>query len=414
MKNLRLKLQQLFEKPVWSAEDRKWLLEYLEQNNSTDLQQLMQQLFTLDLDSAGKPRDEQSQRILERIRQMISAKDKNSKTISIFSRYKTTIAAAAMFLVMLGAGAVYYYTNRSTTDNYTTGINFDPVNDLPPGGKKALLTLADGGLIVLDSASNGVLTKQAGAKIIKSGNGSIEYQAEGNLSEKTDYNTISTPVGGQYQLTLSDGSKVWLNSASSIRFPAIFKGKQRIVSINGEAYFEVNQLQSDVPGKKSAQKNIPFIVDVAGKGRIEVLGTHFNVNAYISEGAITATLLEGSIKFSPAAMPGKISDEPVLLLPGQQGLLATTGEISVNSKVDMEKIVAWKNGYFLFSSSTIQEVMNQIARWYDIEVIYEGKISERKFGGKIQMDLNLSETLKILTINNIKFRIEGRKLYVES
>ncbi|MEI7420879.1 MAG: FecR family protein [Prolixibacteraceae bacterium] len=414
MENLRQKLQQLFEKPVWSAEDRKWLLEYLEQNNSTDLQQLMQQLFTLDLDSTGRPRDEKSLKILANIRQVMDANARNSKTISLFSRYKTSFAAAAMFLVMLGAGTVYYFTNNTTGDRFSAGLNIDPANDLPPGGKKALLTLADGGRIVLDTASNGMLTRQAGAMIIKSGNGSIEYLAEGNLSEKTDFNTISTPVGGQYELTLSDGSKVWLNSASSIRFPTTFKGTKRIVSINGEAYFEVNPLQSGFPGKKAGQKNIPFIVEVAGKGRIEVLGTHFNVNAYTNENTITTTLLEGSIKLSNAVTSSKISGEPVLLSPGQQGLLATNGEISVNSKVNMEKVVAWKNGYFLFSSSSIQEVMNQIARWYDIEIIYEGKISDRKFGGKIQMDLNLSETLKILTRNNLQFRIEGKKLFVVS
>ena len=414
MENLMQKLQQLFEKPVWSVEDRKWLLEYLERNNSADLQQLMQQLFNLDLDSTGRPRDEKSKKILEKIRQMIDSNARNSKTISIFSRYKAAIAAAAMFLVMLGAGSVYYFTTRSVTDRYSANFTFDPAKDLPPGGKKALLTLADGGQIVLDSASNGMLTRQAGAKIIKSGDGKIEYQAEGNSSENTDYNTISTPVGGQYQLTLSDGSQVWLNSASSIRFPTTFKGTERIVSIIGEAYFEVNHLQSGFPGKKAVQKNIPFIVEVAGKGRIEVLGTHFNVNAYANENTITATLLEGSIKFSTAQASGTINSNPVLLTPGQQGSMAMNGEISINSQVDMEKVVAWKNGYFFFSSSSIQEVMNQIARWYDNEVIYEGKISDRKFGGKIQMDLNLSETLKILIINNIQFRIEGRKLYVES
>jgi ferric-dicitrate binding protein FerR (iron transport regulator) len=293
--------------------------------------------------------------------------------------------------------------------------------DIPPGGNKAVLTLDGGQQIILDTVSNGIITQQSGARIVKSGNGLLEYHTGNEKSENPVFNTVSTPVGGQYQITLSDGTNVWINAASSIRFPAIFTGEMRKVYISGEVYFEVNPKFLIGSGKKMQQKYVPFLVDISGRGVVEVLGTHFNINSYKEENHLKTTLLEGSIKFTPT--PGNVSEpsdntgqvgKSVLLTPGQQVNLNREGEMEVSNNVDLEEVVAWKNGYFRFSSSTLQDVMTQIARWYDIEVILEEKISAEKFSGKIQLNLNLSEVLKILEKNDISFRMEGRKLFVGS
>ena len=327
-------------------------------------------------------------------------------------------AAAAVFFIFLATGTYYLFLKKDTT-KYLAQKETTQANDIPHGSNKAVLILEDGGQIFLDTASAGIITRQSGARVIKSGEGKIEYQADNKKSDKTDYNTISTPVAGQYQLTLSDGTKVWLNAASSVRFPTTFTGKERKVFITGEVYFEVNPQYSQVSARKSRQNNNPFIVDVAGKGSVEVLGTHFNINSYNDEGSIKTTLLEGSVKFTPNFNPAakNIHDKlevqkSVLIKPGQQVQLDLDGQVLINNDVNLEKVVAWKNGYFLFSSSSLNEVMNQLARWYDVEVVFEGKTNNRKFVGKIQRDLNLSEVLQILGKNNIHFKIEGRKLYV--
>lgn len=322
-------------------------------------------------------------------------------------------AAAAVILVFLGTGTYYLFTKKDTT-NFLAQKETSHAKDILPGGNKAILTLEDGGQIILDTVSNGMITRQAGAQVIKSAEGKIEYLADSKKSDRTDYNTISTPVGGQYQLTLSDGSKVWLNAASSVRFPATFNEKERKIFITGEVYFEVNQQTTQVSARKGRQKNIPFIVDVAGKGSVEVLGTHFNINSYTDEVAIIATLLEGSVKFIPKINDKGVLQKSVRIIPGQQVQLNKDGQVLINSDVNLKKVVAWKNGYFLFSSSSLKDVMNQIARWYDVEVVFEGKADNRKFGGKIQRDLILSKALKILEKNNIQFRVEGKIIYVGS
>ena len=407
------KLQELFSKATWSEKDRRWLLDYLEQNNSDELRQIMHEYFSIEIDSTGKVRDEKAGFWLREIHQKVSAKVSSRKKIRIFNflRY----AAAVSVLIILINGIYNVFLLKTVPGKEVTNSPFSPENDLPPGGNKAVLTLGDGDQIILDTASNGMITRQAGAQVIKSGTGQIEYLADNSEALQIDYNTISTPLGGTYQLTLSDGTHVWLNAASSIRFPAGFSGKERKVFITGEAYFEVEPQYARVTGRKGQQKIIPFLVDVAGKGTLEVLGTHFNVNSYTDESAIKTTLLEGSVKFIPgSAIQTEEADRSVLISPGQQVQLAPDGQVLVTAGVDLEKVVAWKNGYFMFSSSSVQEVMNQIARWYNIEVVFEGTISDRKFGGKIQRDLNLSETLTILGKNNVRFKIEGRKLYVES
>jgi ferric-dicitrate binding protein FerR (iron transport regulator) len=208
------------------------------------------------------------------------------------------------------------------------------------------------------------------------------------------YNTISTPKGGQYQVTLSDGSKVWLNAASSLRFPATFSGKERKVELTGEGYFEV-----------AHNKKMPFHVTVNDLD-VEVLGTHFNINAYADESAIKTTLLEGSVKVVKG-------NETKIIEPGEQASVTTSeDEINVKQQVDLEQVVAWKNGIFQFERADIESVMRQISRWYDIDVDYHGRVSEH-FGGTISRDVNISDVLKMLEMTGgVNFKIDGKKVIV--
>jgi len=220
----------------------------------------------------------------------------------------------------------------------------------------------------------------------------ITYNSSNNRSEAV-YNTIKTPRGGQYQLVLADGSQVWLNAASSIRFPVDFTEKVRKVEITGEAYFEI---------KKDAAK--PFIVTIPGKGQVEVLGTHFNINAYDDENTLNTTLIEGSVKF--------IADngESVKLKPGQQAQLSSS--VSVLNDADIDKIIAWKTGWFNFDRADITTIMRQVSRWYDVEVVYEGQVSKKTFSGIVSRSQQIAEVLKIMEKAGVKFRIEGKKITV--
>lgn len=265
-------------------------------------------------------------------------------------------------------------------------------NDIAPGGDRAVLTLADGRKIVLDTASNGALVKQGGIKVIKMG-GQLSYSHQSNSSQVL-YNTITTPRGGQYQVVLPDGSQVWLNAASSLRFPTAFTGKDRRVEIQGEAYFEV-----------SRQKDMPFIVSVYG-AEVQVLGTHFNVMAYSDEAAVKTTLLEGSVKL----VSGSSS---VVLKPQQQSQLTKEGQLKVLNGVDVEDVMAWKNGLFHFENADLAMIMRQLSRWYDVDVSFQNKTDKDLFVMEMPRNSRLSEVLRVLElIGNVRFKIEGKKIIV--
>ena len=224
----------------------------------------------------------------------------------------------------------------------------------------------------------------------------MAYNSAGTSAEIL-YNTISTPRGGQYQLILADGTKVWLNSSSSLRFPSNFTGDERKVTLTGEGYFEV--------AKNAA---MPFKVEVAGKEEVKVLGTHFNINAYEDESNINTTLLEGKVEVTSFA--NKFSN---ILSPGQQAKLNTAGQIKINNQVDVEQVVAWKNGVFQFGDEMdIYSVMKQISRWYDLEVTYKGNVSG-DIGGSISRNVTVSKVLNMLEIaSELKFEVNGRKVLV--
>ncbi|HSC37284.1 MAG TPA: FecR domain-containing protein [Chitinophagaceae bacterium] len=315
------------------------------------------------------------------------------------------IAAAAVVLV-LGLSVFFIFKRRPAKELIAAGTTSAYKNDLSPGGNKATLTLANGATIVLDSASDGRLAQQGNAAIVKTGSGQLSYTALGGKPGETLYNSLSTPRGGQYRIVLPDGSKVWLNAASSLRFPTVFTGAERKVELTGEAYFEISHVSIE-----GSDKRMPFIVHMntaAGHTEeIEVLGTHFNVNAYPDEEAINTTLLEGSVSLRQTGTMA-----PTVLKPGQQASLNTAGEIKVTDDVNTDEVVAWINNRFYFRSADIKTVMRQLARWYDVEIDYRKQVQGR-FNAEIPRNTYASDVLKALELTGkVKFGIEGKKIIV--
>ncbi|MBS0032373.1 FecR family protein [Chitinophaga sp. 22321] len=259
-----------------------------------------------------------------------------------------------------------------------------------PGSDKAVLTLANGEEVVLDSTQGKMM--QQGSTTIHLQNGQVVY-TNATAAQTDAYNVLTTPPGGQYQLVLPDGSKVWLNAASSLRFPAGFSGRERKVELKGEAYFEVAE-----------NVKMPFVVQT-GDNTVQVLGTHFNLMAYQEEPSTNVTLLEGAVRVLHKT-------DTALLKPGQQAILAANRRIETVKLADTEKIIAWKNGYFSLNGEGTAVVMRQLARWYNTEVEYAGKVPDLKFEGSIKRSYDLRDVLAILEESGIHFRVEGRKIVV--
>ncbi len=314
-------------------------------------------------------------------------------------KWQIPAAAAAGVLIVLSIGLYFMFSHAGAKQEIVKKAPTEKIlkNDIAPGGNKAVLTLANGSTILLDSSSNGILAQQGNIKIQKLAGGLLAYNINGKRitqNDKAFYNTISTPRGGEYQVTLSDGTKVWLDAASSIRFPVVFTGKERKVVITGEAYFEVVK-----------NKDMPFKVE-ANSTEIVDLGTHFNVNAYNDEASIKATLLEGKVKVSVHDQP------PAFLIPGQQADINKEGKIKVLDNVDTDVAVAWMHGHFQFKSADIQSILRQIARWYDVDIVYEGNV-DLHFTGQLNKNLNVSKIFETLSLTNeVHFKIEDKKIIV--
>lgn len=320
----------------------------------------------------------------------------NSRRHNLF--YLTSRQWVAVLVGLIVMSSSFYLWNLSTHPN---PHNFTqkkaqplPVKDLKPGSNKAMLVLADGSTILLDDSENGLLAMQGKTNIIKQQDGQITYKAGAANATEMVYNTLSTPRGGQFKISLPDGTKVWLNASSTLKYPVEFLGKERKVEISGEAYFEV----AKDPSK-------PFLVET-NQEMIEVLGTHFNVNNYGDEDLVKTTLLEGSINL-------KVDGGNSLLRPGQQAQLSKTGNLKVTNYVDLEEIIAWKEGNFQFEDETIKSIMRQIARWYDVDVEFRGQVNKR-FGGVISRNVELSKVLNMLQMTGeVKLTIQGKKVIVE-
>lgn len=346
---------------------------------------------------------------------------------AVISTYKTpkrmvaytAIAAAILIVFMGGIFGTFSGQNLSKKElAQQTPSSSNTAVAIMPGSNKAILTLADGSAIVLDSAQNGVLTEQGNAHVVKNSNGELVYKTVDNKpAGAIAYNKLSTPRGGQFMLTLPDNSKVWLNAASSIKYPTVFAGNERRVEITGEAYFEVAAAASpQSPSGEGGVVKTPFIVKIitpsGDGGEVQVLGTHFNINAYNDEGSIKTTLLEGKVKVSGSlSMAG--NQQPVTLKPGEQALITSNHKLEITDDVDLNQVMAWKNGLFQFDDVTIQTVLNQVARWYDVEVVYERDVSKDRFKGKIYRNTDIAKLLNILELSGAHFKIEGKRVIVQ-
>jgi transmembrane sensor len=301
-----------------------------------------------------------------------------------------SVAAAVLLLL---AGSTYWLTSKQTTEVPVALVPAPAkqlVNDVPPGGEGAILTLSSGQTIILDSAANGALAVEGATEVIKQ-NGQLVYKGSSAGGAEV-YNTMTTPKGRQYNLLLADGTRVWLNAASSITYPTAFTGKERKVDITGEVYFEV-----------ARHAGMPFIVQKEDV-RVQVLGTHFNMNSYNEEASLQVTLLEGAVRVIKGIHRSDIR-------PGQQAQVREGG-VKLLNKVNLEEVMAWKNGTFRFGGVDIETIMRQLSRWYDVEVVYNKKVDER-FYAEIPRNTPLSEVLKALELTGkLRFAIEGKKIVV--
>ncbi|WGQ10487.1 FecR family protein [Pedobacter gandavensis] len=317
-----------------------------------------------------------------------TAKEKNHQPISLWLRISAT--AAAIFIIA-GIGLVF----QKTKQQHQQSVNVF-LNDIPAGKQSATLTLDNGQKIVLSGAGNGQVSAESGIVISKSADGQLQYRVSAqDVHASSKIHTLSTGNGETYRLQLPDHTEIWLNSASSIKFPASFEGlKDRKVELKGEAYFEI-----------AKNKKHPFIVKTEQQ-EIQVLGTHFNVNSDPDQGNTRTTLLEGSLRITNNAKKEQ------LIKPGEQSLVNGGADILV-SPADLKSTMAWKNGYFRFNGARIDEVMLKISRWYDLEVTYQGPISKERFSGNISRNKNISEVLNMLSYSKaVKFKVEGRRLTV--
>lgn len=312
---------------------------------------------------------------------------------------KYVVAASVTLLVI--SGAYLLLRPRAKQDITETNTTTQPQShDVAPNTKAPTLTLADGTVVLLDSTQQGTLAIQGNTNVIKNANGQIVYTPAANAGGAMLYNTMTVPKGGNVvSLALADGSKVWLNAASSIRYPAAFSGTERKVEITGEAYFEVTH-----------NATMPFKVS-RGNVDVEVLGTHFNVNAFPEEKEIKVTLLEGKVKVvnRQLAIGNKAS---VVITPGKQAVLTADSQFTI-ADADVEQVMAWKNGLFMFNNTGIENIMQQIERWYDVTVYYEGDLKRWTFNGQISRYSNVSKVLEMMeATGTIHFRVEDRKIYV--
>jgi transmembrane sensor len=338
--------------------------------------------------------------VLQRVLSVDKAMGMTGEGTSILRRLDYRLrrwSVAAILLLVAGGGVLLFLHGRQARPLITVAAK--PAAPIQPGANKAVLTLANGQRIILNNAQNGTIGQQGNIRVIKLDSGQLAYAtpiAESpadQLAKGPLYNTITTPRGGQYQVTLADGTKVWLNAESSLRFPTAFTGKDREVELTGEAYFEVK-----------ADKDKPFLVQ-AGQTETRVLGTNFNIMAYSDEGAVKTTLLEGAVSMG-------LGTHSALLQPGQQGQYDDGKNIIATRAVNTRAVVAWKDGYYFFDRTPVKSVMRQIARWYDVTIVYKGAAPEDEIVGKLPRTADVREVLHIMELIGIHFRIDGKTIIV--
>lgn len=342
---------------------------------------------------------EQEKTLKEKMYRQITSEisETGTRVVPLSRRHWLRYAAAGVIILLIGTGTYFLFFSHTPTK--AVAINKPSQhNDVNPGSYKARLTLSDGRNIIVDSAALGELTKQ-GNTVVLNKYGQLIYKPEkapsASSEESIVYNTVSTNKGETYSFTLADGSKVWLNSGSSIHFPVAFPGKERRIEITGEVYIKV-----------AHNPQQPFIASANGM-EVLALGTEFNINSYPEEGNISTTLINGVVRVSKQGINR-------LLKPGEQTLLLGDGTMTTPKEINIDEITAWKDGFFHFESADLKTILRQFARWYDIEVVYEGTVTNRKFFGIVKRSNTLKKVLEMLQDNNIVYQIEGKKLIVKS
>jgi transmembrane sensor len=359
------------------------------------------ELFNKLLDEAlvNKKTEISSELEREKAWENIVKKTGLNKSADSFKWRRLLPYAAAIFLLFTAGIVVTNYLTKGETPKALAHHK----QDLLPGSNKAILTLSNGSKIALNDAQQGKIANQRNVAI-KIENGHVLYQIEGtdlkieqpDFSKAVVMNTLTTPRGGQYEVVLPDGTRVWLNSATSLTYPVMFRGKERRVELTGEAYFEV--------AKDAAS---PFFVKTSNQ-TVEVLGTHFNINSYGDEKSVKTTLLEGSVKVT-----GNESRQVVKLSPPQQAV-NISGDLKIVDNADIEEALAWKNGKFLFRNTDLQTVMRQLSRWYDVDIEYQGVIASKHYRGRISRNVPVSQVFEILKTSGVNFIINGRTIIVKS
>ncbi len=388
------RLQSLFNKfylDTATREEIAELADLLQKHGETELAPILKQIWTNE-----KPTDifskEQSDAIFKQVLSTglgepgePAIADHKVRRFATFKRI--AIAAAVIGIIILG---YFLLTPTAKVPPAFVTKTDSAVQDISPGRNGGILTLSNGQEILLDDKANGTVANEGHVKVVKK-DGHLSY--EGGASEGAYYHTLRTPRGRQYQLVLADGSKVWLNASSSIGYPANFSGKERVIEITGEAYFEI-----------APDRLKPFRVKLYDGSVIEVTGTHFNVNSYSEESSVETTLLEGSVRVSKA-------NESLQLKPGQQAI-AVGNFLRMNGNANLDEVLAWKNGFFSFQKAGLKAIMREVSRWYDVDVIYEGDVPEVSFSGEIGRSLTLKQVLIIIDETRIHYKIEGKKLII--
>lgn len=383
---LKYLLERYFGK-ICTEEERRELSRFiLEVKDDSDFKELLEKIW-YNFTPVNSMPQEKSNLIIDTILKEASHK------IQFRARTRKMIwwrvAAAAILVLIFSVLSYFIYFNQNTKQTQIAKASRHDVS--APNNSRARLTLGDGTIVYLDSTQKGSVVVQGNVKVIKNKDGQISYSG---TNDKIIYNTLSNPRGSRViNLLLSDDSKVWLNSGSSLRYPTAFIGNEREVEITGEAYFEVTHNTA-----------MPFKVK-KGNNEIKVLGTHFNVNAYDDEPDIKVTLLEGVVNVNSV-------NASIKLKPGEQAQINSSGEISMNKEVNVNEVIAWKEGFFEFENMQLPDIMRQIARWYDVQVVYELPNNKKQFGGRISRNLSLTGVLNLLETNGVRFKLEGNKITV--
>lgn len=376
------------------------LLDYLKSADQDIVEKAIDEEM-LSLEAGAVFSKRQSENVLNRIKsdpRFVSNVEEETeveepKVIRLYQR--TWFRVAAAVLVFASAGLLIFKHRAVEAKPDNMAANHVSAKIIP-GSQQATLTVSNGSVIVLKNAANGVLANTGGSKVIKQAQGQIVYDKENNAANnEVTYNTLTTPRGGEYQVVLPDGTKVWLNAASSLTYPTQFTGNERRVKLNGEAYFEV-----------AKNKEKPFYVSMSDGAQVKVLGTHFNISAYGDDEAVTTTLLEGSVQLSK-------NNSVSLLKPGQQAVVNHSSDDIAVSDANIEDAMAWKNGLFIFNNDNISGIMKKISRWYDVDVYYSADLNDQQFGGSYHRSKNIGDLLQYLQmIGKIQFKMQGRRITV--